>query len=223
MGVSGVVVKLELRKWLGGVQALSYCLAAICIIDLILWLSITMTHFLIYFFLWLLRKKGAWKGSLTAFKPISVLWVNQPFPHNVCIYLMCFTPLFLPNSIKQWFQLRYIEKQSRNGSSAHLLCRQCRERQTTISQLETQAICSNPKGAKMRKSRLSLYCFLSLCHWYCSAKGEMRRVIEREGSTRTMEECRRVRDGKQKKWKGKRRQDEKVNGGWWRQLSESQQ
>lgn len=47
--------------------------------------------------------------------------------------------------------------------------------------------------------------------------------VEVRFSTRSVEECERVRDGRQKERKGKRWQDEKVNGGWWRQLSESQQ
>lgn len=42
------------------------------ITELILWLSITMTHVLFYFFPGLSRKNGAWEGSFTAFKSISV-------------------------------------------------------------------------------------------------------------------------------------------------------
>lgn len=121
-----------------------------------------MSYFI--FFLGLSRKNGAWEGSFTAFKSISVPWVSRPLPHKVHIYLMCLTPLFfLPNSIKPWFELRDIETQSRRGSSAHSLCGQCKNRQATISPLETQAIFFNSKGAEMRKSRhllLSLYCFL---------------------------------------------------------------
>lgn len=44
----------------------------------------------------------------------------------------------------------------------------------------------------------------------------MKRVIERERwgfTTRPVEGCERVRDGRQKEREGKRRQDEKVNGG----------
>lgn len=112
-----------------------------------------------------------------------------------------------------------------NGGMCLLLshCGRCRNTHTTISPLETQDFFfSTQKGQKLGKVDIS--CSLShffflfshfLSHWHYSAKGEMKRVIERGGefSTRPIEECERVRDGRQKEREGKRRQDEKVNGG----------
>lgn len=88
--------------------------------------------------------------------------------------------------------------------------------------LKLKTFFSTQKGQKLGKVDIS--CSLShffflfshfLSHWHYSAKGEMKRVIERGGefSTRPIEECERVRDGRQKEREGKRRQDEKVNGG----------
>lgn len=158
-----------------------------------------------YFFSWIIKKNRAWEESFTAFKSISVPRVRRPPPHTVRIYLMCLTPLFLPSSIKLWFQLRDRRTQSSHRSSAHSLYRQWKDRHSTISPLGAQAICFNPKGSEMRENgRLSLSCSLrlslSIILFSLSpslgliARGEMKRVKrvkEREKwrfSTRPMEE-----------------------------------
>lgn len=157
-----------------------------------------MTHVLFYFFLGLSRENGAWEGSFTAFKSISVPWVRWPLLRKVHIYLMCLTPLFSAQFYQTMISTqRYVtEAQLRHGSFTHSLHGQCRNRHTTISILETRAICSNPKGAEMRKSSplallfflppllsaaLSFFTLPSLCLIGTAVqREEMKRVIERE-------------------------------------------
>lgn len=154
--MSGGEVKPELREWLGPGAAQFCCITAI--VDQ-RWFSGCLLQWVMSYFIFSLglsRENGAWEGSFTAIKSISVPWVSQPLslrPRFFFFFLMCLTPCFPPNSMKQWFQLRDTETKTRHGSFAHKLCGQYRNRGTTISPLETQAIFFNRKGAGMRKSR----------------------------------------------------------------------
>lgn len=186
MGVSWRGVRPELRGWLGrcgrggAVPHNPDARLPLWFTALILWLSITMTHVLFYFFRGLSRKNGAWEGSFTAFKSISVPWVSQPLPYKVHIYLMCVTPFFcaqfyqtMISTLRYWIPIR-----------ACVLCSlplwSVQEQTCYISTLNPSDF---PQliGVEMRKKytflALSLYCLLYFSfslfqsHWYCRAKG----------------------------------------------------
>lgn len=196
------------------------------------WFSGCLLQWLMSYFIFSLDYQERMEHGRRASQPLNLFLFLDSSSSSPHLSDMLKNPFFQPNSIKHDFSSRVIETKWRHVSSAQSLWSVQEHTHYYISTWNSRLFFSTQKGQKLGKVDIS--CSLShffflfshfLSHWHYSAKGEMKRVIERGGefSTRPIEECERVRDGRQKEREGKRRQDEKVNGGWWRQLSESQQ
>lgn len=229
MRVSAVEVKPEHRKWQGGVPDAVHSQCLVSIVDhrdsslVVYYNDSCLILFLLFGLSW---RSRAWRGSFTAYKSISVSWVSWPLHHKVHIYLMCLTPLLLwPILSNHDFNSEILRRNRGMGLLLHRSVVSERAGQLLYLHLKHKQFSPTQKAQKC-----FFYCFpfflprlcLSLSHWCRNAKEERTRVIERGGDLE-QGPWRNVREGRQERQKGgKRWQDEKVNGGWWRQLSESQ-
>lgn len=193
MGVSGGEVQPELRKWLGGPGAARSCCSAATVVHVADSLTVYYNDScLTLFFPWIIEKAWSMGGEL----------------HSLSIYSWCLSqPTSSPQSphlsdVRNTFFCPILSYHDFNSEILRLnrgmgLLLTCSVASAGTDRLlylhlKPKQFSSTQKGQKWGKVDISSSLSLSLSlpfflllplpqsHWYCSAKGEMKRVIERE-------------------------------------------